>query len=668
MNIEEILVRMTFEEKAKFITGTDSMETFAIERLGIPAIRMADGPHGVRLTPKENCTHFPNMCSLANTWDKEAAYLYGQTLGDECINHGINMILAPGINLKRHILNGRNFEYISEDPYLTGELCASYVNGVQDKGVGTSVKHYAANNQEEHRLYTSVEADERTLREMYIRAFEIAVRKSNPASIMCAYNKVNGVWCSENRYLLKEVLKDDIGYEGVVVSDWGAVQNAARSFHAGLDLQMPKNADIVEQLRAGIENGLVTMEDIDEAVRRMLKLVGKYADNNNTCDYDRDKQHKIARQLAADGTVLLKNENNVLPLTNEKYKKIAVVGDYAIEPLIAGQGSAEVFQSKEYTDSPHEELRKLLPKTEFKYLEYYSKSKYSDVMLWPKCGQFYEDIKDCDLVIFFAGSMLSEDTENFDRRSAAVNQNFEIFMRTAIQWGKKCVCVLQNGGALILGKWIKACDGIVDMFLGGEAAGGGVADILCGVVNPSAKLAETFPLKMREDLEYPGNEMYVEYKERLDVGYRYYDKHPEEILYPFGFGLSYTQFEYSNLVVDGENLKISVDVKNVGGVSGKEVVQLYIGKRNPAVVRPVKELCGFEKVSLCAGETKRVEFKLTEKELSYFSAVYHKWIAEDGVYDVYAGASSRDIRLKGSFVYKGNMPYTVQQTGDAMIG
>ena len=667
MNIEQILSRMTFEEKARFITGTDSMTTFPIERLGIPALRMADGPHGVRLTPKENCTHFPNMCTLANTWDKDIAHLYGSALGDECINNDINVLLAPGINLKRHILNGRNFEYISEDPYLTGELCASYVNGIQEKGVGASVKHYAANNQEENRLTASAEVDERTLREMYIRGFEIAVEKSNPASIMCAYNKVNGVWCSENEYLLKEVLKEDLGYEGVVVSDWGAVQNAARSFHAGLDLQMPRNADIVEQLKKGVEDGTVTMQDIDEAVRRMLKLVDKYANNEKTCEYNRDNQHKIARRIAADGTVLLKNNNNVLPLTSNKYKKIAVIGDYAKEPLIAGQGSAEVFQSEEYTDCPYDELQKLLPETEFKYFEYYSKSKFSDVMLWPKCGQFYEDIKDSDLVIFFAGSMLSEDTENFDRRTAVVNQNFEIFMRTAIQWGKKCVCVLQNGGALILGKWIKACDAIVDMYLCGEAAGG-VADVLCGVVNPSGKLSETFPTKLRDDLEYPGTEMFVEYKERFDVGYRYYDKHPDEILYPFGYGLSYTEFEYSNLVVDGDELKISLDVKNIGEIAGKEVVQLYIGKRNATVVRPIKELRGFEKVEIKAGDTKTVEFKLTEKDLAYFSAVYHKWIAEDGVYDVYVGASSQDIRLKGSFVFKGNMPYTVQQTGDAMIG
>ncbi len=668
MNIEKIISEMTFEEKAKFITGTNSMDTYAIERLGIPAITMADGPHGVRLSPEKNCTHFPNLCTVANTWSRETTFLLGSAIADDCKKHGVHLILGPGINLKRHILNGRNFEYFSEDPYLTGELTASYVNGVQDKGVGTCVKHYAVNNQEMHRLYESAEVDERTLREMYIRGFEIAVEKSNPSSIMCAYNKVNGVWCSENVNLLREILKDDIGFEGVVISDWGAVQNAARAFGAGLDLQMPCNPNIVEELKKGIEDGRLTMADIDEAVRRMLKLVQKHMNLPECSTYDRDRQHEIAKQIAADGTVLLKNENGVLPITKDKYKSIAVIGDYATEPLIAGQGSAEVNQSAEYTDSPLEELKKRLPETEFKYIECYSKSRFSTEMLWPKCGQFASDIAECDLCIFFAGSMLSEDTENLDRRSAAINENVEIFVRTAIQCGKKVIVVLQNGGALVLGKWIKASDAIVDMYLAGEAAGSAIADVLCGIVNPSGKLSETFPTKVRSDLEYPGNEMYIEYKERFDVGYRYYDKHPDEILYPFGHGLSYTAFEYSNLEIDSEKLIIKCDIKNVGEFDGAEVVQLYIGDRTSTVVRPIKELKGFEKVFLKAGEVKTIEFKLSEKDLSYFSAVYHKWVLENGIYDIYIGASSRDIRLMKSIDVQKDMLYSMQQTRDAMIG
>ena len=668
MDIEKILSEMTFEEKVHLITGTNSMDTYAIERLGVPALTMADGPHGVRLSKEKNCTHFPNLCNIGNSWSRDTAYLTGSAIADECRKNGIQIILGPGINLKRHILNGRNFEYFSEDPYLTGELTAAYVNGVQDKGVGTCVKHYAANNQEMHRLYESVEIDERTLREMYIRGFEIAVEKSNPSSIMCAYNKVNGVWCSENPNLLREILKQDIGFEGVVISDWGAVQDAARAFGAGLDLQMPCNSNIEEELRVGIEKGYLTMDDVDEAVRRMLILVQKHAHNGGCEDYDRNRQHEIAKKIAADGMVLLKNDDSVLPLEKGKYKKIAVVGEYAVNPLIAGQGSAEVNQHEEYTDNPLEELKKRLPETDFKYIECYSKVRFPQEMLWPKCGQFAEDIADCDLCIFFAGSMVSEDTENFDRRSAAINENVEIFIRTALQCGKKTVVVLQNGGALVLGKYIKESHAIVDMYLAGEAAGSAVADVLCGIVNPCGKLSETFPTRVRGDLEYPGNEMYVEYKERFDVGYRYYDKHPEEILYPFGHGLSYTSFEYSNLMVDDESLMVTVDIQNTGKYDGAEVVQLYIGDRTSTVVRPIKELCGFEKVFLKAGEKKTVCFELCEKSFAYFSAVFHKWTFENGVYDIYVGASSRDIRLVKSIKLERDMLYSMQQTRDAMIG
>lgn len=668
MNVEKILSEMTFEEKARFLTGVGSANTYPLERFGVPSIVLNDGPHGVRLSPEDNCTHFPNICNLANSWSRETAYAFGSALADECMEHGVVAIMGPGINMKRHILCGRNFEYFSEDPYLTGELTASYVNGLQEKGVSACVKHFAVNNQEENRLSQSAEIDERTMREIYVRAFEIAIEKSNPASVMCAYNKINGVWCSENPQLLKELLKGELGYEGMVVSDWGAVQNAPRAFHSGLDLQMPENPNIVSQLRYGLDNGMIEMSDIDEAVRRLLTFVINHSKTTPTEKYDRDKQHEIARKIAADGMVLLKNDNDTLPITSEKYKKIAVVGDYAVEALIAGQGSAEVYQSAEYTDSPLEELKKRLPETEFTYVEAYKKKEFSDIMLWPTCASFYEKIEDSDLVVFFAGSMVSEDTENFDRRTARLNQNFEMFMRCAKDHGKKVVLVLQNGGALILGKYALSCDAICDMYLAGEGAGGAVADVLCGIVNPCGKLSETFPKIERRDLEYPGNGMYIEYKERFDIGYRYYDKHPEEIVFPFGHGLSYTSFEYSNICVDPEKLTVSFDLKNVGKCDGAEVVQLYIGDREATVVRPVKELRGFEKVYLKAGESKRVVFNLCEKDLAYYNVVFHKWIAEDGIFDVYVGSSSRDIRLHTDFEYTGNMPYSLKQMSDAMMG
>ena len=665
MNIEKTINEMTFPEKARLLAGC-GMVTCRIDRLGISDVRFADGPHGVRCEREKNRTHFPSLCLLGSTFSKATARRMGEALADECIEEGIDCLLGPGINIKRHILCGRNFEYLSEDPVISGELSAEYINGLQSKGVSACLKHYAANNQEENRLDVSAEIDERVLREIYLRGFEIANEKSSPESIMCSYNKINGVWASENMHLLHDILKNEWGYSGVMLSDWGAVQDISRAVHAGLDLQMPANSKIVDELTSGVENGTVTMDEINDAVRRVLTFVSR--ERPKGCNYDRDRQHRIAREIAADGIVLLKNDDRTLPITAEKYKKIAVVGEYAVHPLIAGQGSAEVLQSEDYTDSPIEELKAKLPGVEFKYVEMYKTDSYSHKMLWPESAGFKREIEDCDLVVFFAGSMVSEDTENFDRRSALINQNFEMFMKNAQQMGKRCVSVLQNGGALIFGKWLKSSDAILECWLGGEAAGGAAADVLTGDVNPSGKLAETFPKSMRTDLEYPGGDYVIEYRERFDVGYRYYDKHPEEILYPFGHGLSYTEFEYNDLEIDADNLRISFMLKNVGECDGAEAWQLYIGDPNSTVVRSVKELRAFDKVFLKAGEERCIDVALTVRDLSYFNTSLGEWVAECGRYDVYVGTSSRDIRLLKSFIYDSKMPYSMKAMTEPMIG
>ncbi len=665
--IEKILSELTFEEKTKLICGAPmpNMGTIPIPHLGIEPVAFADGPHGVRADAEKNCTHFPNLCLLGSTWSVETARKMGEALADDCIHHGIGTLLGPGINIKRHILCGRNFEYLSEDPVLAGELAAGYISGVQSKGVATSLKHFAMNNQEEHREYISVETDERTMREIYLKPFEIAVKKSEPDTVMCSYNKIGGVWASENRRLLTEILKEDWGYEGVVVSDWGAVHDAPRAFAAGLDMRQPYTSANTADVQAGLDLGTVTMEDIDRAVRRVLRFVLR--EKPALIPYDRDRQHEIAKEIAADGTVLLKNSGAVLPLTAEKYKKIAVVGEYADKPLVSGQGSAEVLQRAEYTDSPLAELKKRLPGVEIAYFEAYRKDSFSAEMLWPKTGALVQAVADADLVLFFMGSMVSEDTEKFDRRTALLNQNFELFLQAVQRAGKKTAVVLQNGGALIFGEPLKKADAVAEMWLGGEAAGGAIADVLTGIVNPSGKLSETFPTCMRRDLEYPGNGMFIEYKERLDVGYRYYDKHPEEILYPFGHGLSYTEFAYDNLTVS-DDLTVSFTLTNTGACDGAEVVQLYVGDPICTVPRPIKELKKFEKVFLKAGESRTVSFKLTADDLSYYNTTLHDWVAENGRYDVYVGASSRDIRLTGAFMYNGDMPYTMTQLGESMMG
>lgn len=668
--IKELILKMTFEEKALILTGgVKDMATADFENHSIPYRQMADGPHGVRSLRENNCTAFPNLCLLAATWDKNMAEKMGNGIAKDCITHDVDMILGPGANIKRTPLCGRNFEYFSEDPILSGEMAGSYIKGVEDYGVGTSLKHFAANNQEKNRQTISVEVDERTLREIYLKSFEIAVKKGNPSSVMCSYNKINSVWAAENKFILDEVLKKEWNYDGFVVSDWGAVQDISRSVHAGLDLQMARNEDIVAQLKDGVEKGKVTIEEIDEAVKRVLNFVLK--ENKKEIDYNRDEQHKLAQEIASEGIVLLKNDNDVLPLTSKKYKKIAVVGEFATSPLVTGQGSAEVLNLPEYTDSPLEELKKALPECELTYIETYKKSELPKNMLWPfMYEEFIPSLKNFDVVVLFAGSMESEDTEKFDRNTINLNPNYQLFIDALIEENKKAVVVLQSGSALALGEWNNGVDGIVQMYLGGEGSGKAVSDILTGNVNPSGKLPETFPKAVRTDMDYPGDGVKVEYNEKWKVGYRYYDLHTDEIVYPFGHGLSYTQFSYSDLKIlkDKDDFKVSVKVKNVGECDGKEVVQLYVGDEVSTVSKPVKELKKFEKISLKKGEEKEISFVLTDEELAYYNVTLHNWVVENGKYNVFVGSSSQDIRLTSSFVYENDMPYTMIQTGKDMIG
>ena len=396
MDIKTILNELTLEEKAALLTGATSMTSGEVQRLQVKAKRFADGPHGVRTTPEDKCTLFPNLCCVGATWDTDLVYKLGQALGDECIEHGIDMLLAPGINIKRTPLCGRNFEYFSEDPVIAGELGAAYINGVQSRGVGTSLKHYALNNQEIGRNTVSVEIDLRVMREIYLKGFEIAVKKANPTSVMCSYNKVFSVWVSENKHLLTDILKKEWGYNGFVVSDWGAVQDICRCVCAGLDLQMPRNNNIVEQIKEGLAKGKVSMEAIDGAVMAMLRFLATDTPKP-VAPFDRKAQHTLARNVAADGIVLLENRNNALPLTAKKYKKIAVMGEYAVAPLISGQGAAEVYSGEENIDNPLEELKKALGArqtvkynpTTYNFGVIFKRNIYIIVIIYIKFSEFY---------------------------------------------------------------------------------------------------------------------------------------------------------------------------------------------------------------------------------------------------------------------------------------
>lgn len=666
MEIKELLQKLTVREKASLLTGDAGMLTHAIEHLGIPAKNLADGPHGIRHDKEENCTSFPNLCSAAATFDTELLYEMGEALGSDCVEHDVDMLLGPGINIKRYANCGRNFEYFSEDPVLAGELAAAYINGLQSLGVAASLKHYALNNQEKDRLNVSVEADERTIREIYLKCFEIAVKKSQPKSVMCSYNKYQSIWCSENKYLLSDILKDEWGFKGFVVSDWGAVQNAGRAIAAGLDLQMPNNWIMADELEKALADGTLSEERLDDAVTRFLSFA--LSEKSKSPKYDRDKRHDIARRVAAAGTVLLKNDG-VLPLNSEKYKKIAVVGEYGDNALSYGQGSAEVYPHDEYIENPLGELKKALPESEFIYLKTYEKRSFSDVMLWPTVGTFNETIKDCDVVLMFVGAMESEDTENFDRRTLAINPNQEMFVNAAINLGKKVVVICQSGSAMVFGRWRNQANAILQMWLGGEAAGGAIADILTGKINPSGRLPETFPKKERSDLD-TGNGLVVRYSEGFEVGYRYYDSHPEEVVFPFGHGLSFTDFEYKNASLQkiGDDLVVSFSLKNAGSVDGAEVVQLYAAKPLSCVSRVPKELKAFKKVFLHAGEEKEVSITLPCSDLAYYNPVLRDWVVENGEYLLYIAASSQDIRLSLSFNADNEMPYTTKQISEGMIG
>jgi len=670
MNLDAIIKELTLEEKAALLTGATSMTTGEVEKLKLKAKRFADGPHGVRTTPEDKCTAFPNLCCVGATWDRKLVYQLGQALGDECIEHGIDMLLAPGINIKRTPLCGRNFEYFSEDPLISGEMGAAFINGLQSRGVGASLKHYALNNQEVGRNTVSVEIDLRVMREIYLKGFEIAVKKAKPQSVMCSYNKVFSVWASENKYLLTDILKKEWGYKGFVVSDWGAVQDICRCLCAGLDLQMPRNENLLEQVTKGLQDGRISMEVIDGAVKAMLRFL--YIDKAKpTKPFNRAEQHKLARKIAADGIVLLENRNNALPLTSKKYKKIAVMGEYAVSPLISGQGAAEVYPGEENIDIPLEELRKALgDEVELTYLEAFKRGELPSKMIWPQRGVWEAFVKDADAVVIFAGSMESEDTEQFDRLTTNMNPNIEYVIDRVCKFNPNVIVVLQSGGALIPGPWRKKANALVQMWLGGESAGGAIADVLTGKVNPSGRLTETFALTQRTDLEYPGDGNKVRYSEGFDIGYRYYDKHPEQVAYPFGFGRSYTSFAYSDFSAkrNGNQLELSVTVSNTGNSDGSEVIQIYVAKEESMVTRATKDLKAFEKVFVKAGQSARVTIQLDIQELAYYNVMLNQWIVEPGEYEIMFAVSARDILHSKYIQIDDPVPYSMKVTGTTMIG
>jgi len=658
-DIKKLISQMTLEEKASLCSGLDLWHLKGVERLGIPSIMVSDGPHGLR---KQNAEHielktsvpatcFPTAVGLASSWNRELVEKVGAAIGEECQAEGVSVLLGPGANIKRSPLCGRNFEYFSEDPYLSSEMAASHIKGVQSQGVGTSLKHFAANNQEHRRMSVDAVIDERTLREIYLASFEGAVKKGKPWTVMCSYNRVNGEYASENKYLLTDILRDEWGFDGVVVSDWGAVNERVKALEAGLDLEMPSSFGIRDQqIVQAVKEGKLSEEVLDRAVERILNLIFKAVDGRKeNATYDKEAHHQLAREVARECMVLLKNEDKILPL--KRQGTIAVIGEFARKPRYQGGGSSHVNPTK--LDDIYEEIKKSAGNSvNVLYAKGYRLDKDEvDEGLLEEAKQV---AMNADVAVIFAGLPEHYESEGYDRQHMRMPESHCALIEGVAEVQPNVVVVLSNGSPVEM-PWIDKVKGLLEAYLGGQALGGAIADLLFGDANPSGRLAETFPKKLSDNpsyLNFPGEGDRVEYREGIFVGYRYYDKKGIEPLFPFGYGLSYTTFEYSDLniskkeILDTETVTVSVKVKNTGDRAGKEVVQLYVRDVESSVIRPEKELKGFEKVELQPGEEKVVTFELDKRAFAYYNVDIKDWHVESGEFEIMIGKSSRDIVLK----------------------
>ncbi len=644
---------MTLEEKAGMCSGLDFWHTKSVERLGIPAVMVSDGPHGLRKQAEE-ADHlgvnesivsvcFPAACATACSFDRELMKEMGTVLGKECQAEQVSVLLGPAVNIKRSPLCGRNFEYLSEDPYLAGELAASYINGVQSQKVGTSIKHFAANNQEHERMSGSSEIDERTLREIYLPAFETAVKKAQPWTVMCSYNKLNGVFASENKWLLNDVLKEEWGFEGYVMSDWGAVSDRVAGIIAGLELEMPgSNGTNDQKIVEAIKNGSLEEYILNQAVECILKVVYQYVEHARTEVFDRDADHKKAVEIAKQCLVLLKNDG-ILPL-KEQEEGIAFIGGFAKTPRFQGGGSSHInsYQVK----STVEEAARFGKIT---YAEGFSATE--DVVNPALFEEAVGVAKKANKVVVFAGLPDSFESEGYDRSHMKLPNCQNQLIEEILKVQKNVIVVLHNGSPVEL-PWEPKVSGILEAYLGGEGVAEAIVDILYGKANPCGKLAESFPYRLADNpsyLNFPGTGKKVHYAEGVFVGYRYYDTKELEVQYPFGYGLSYTNFEISNVTIDKKEMSdtqtliVSADVKNTGSMAGKEVVQVYVRDHTGAAIRPDKELKGFEAVWLQPGETKTVRIELNKRSFAWYNEQIGEWYTATGEYSVLLGNSSRNI-------------------------
>ncbi len=657
---------LTTEEKASLTSGKSFWESKGIDRVGIPSIYLTDGPHGVR-KQREGGDHlgigdsipatcFPPAVALGSIWDPQLLERVGNALGDEAKAEGVGVLLGPGINIKRSPLCGRNFEYLSEDPILSGRLGAALVDGLQARGVGASLKHFAANNQETDRMRVSADIDERPLREIYLRGFQHIVEHSQPWTVMCSYNKVNGVYASENAWLLTSVLRHEWGFEGLVVSDWGAVNNRVNALAAGLDLEMPSSSGVTDaQLVAAVASGELDEAVLDTGANRVIDLVEKVLDGADaSADYDRDAHHALAREVAGRSLVLLTNDG-ILPIDPTAGAKVAVIGEFARTPRYQGAGSSQIVPTR--LDNALDELRALAGSSDVSFAPGYTLGGADDAGL---VDEAVAVAAAADVVVVFVGLQAEDESEGFDRDHLELPTAQTALIEAVLAANPRVAVVLSNGGVVRLSGWAGRASAIIEGWLLGQAGGGAVADVLFGVVNPSGRLAETIPVRLEDTpafLDFPGEAGHVRYGEGLFVGYRYYDRRDAAVDFAFGHGLSYTTFEYSGVTaVQSEvGLEVTFTIANTGSRDGREVAQVYVGVPGSAAVRPVRELKGFASVEVAAGASREVTILIPSEDLAYFDSASAAWTVESGDYTVTLGASSRDLRAE----------VVVSVTGDA---
>lgn len=648
MDIKKIVSSMTLEEKIAYCTGKDFWHTKDIKRLDVPSIMVSDGPNGLRCQKDEAdmlgvnvslpATCFPSSVTAAQTWDIELIEKQGKAIGKEAKKENVSVVLGPGCNIKRNPLGGRNFEYYSEDPILAGEIAASWIQGVEKEGVGASLKHFAANSQEYKRLISDSIMDERTLREIYLSAFERAVKKGNPSTVMCSYNKINGVYSSDNKYLLTDILRKEWGWNGCVITDWGALHDRIEAYKAGCDLSMPGGSKYMEDatLKA-VKEGRLSEKRIDETVERILSLVEKSGKTEKE-EVDWNEHHRVALKIAEKGAVLLKNEDKILPLKEDE--DIALFGFMAGKMRYQGTGSSHIN-----------------PKNLIEPIEFFRDKPWiagvDENGNFDECAikEITEEAKKHRVIIAFVGLPESYESEAFDRDTMKMPSGYLKLLEVLTEANPNTVAVLFSGSVVDM-SWENSVKAILYMGLPGEAGGEALYNLIYGKAVPGGKLAETWPLKYSD---VPSSDSWgkvnAEYREGIYVGYRYYDKAKMKVRYPFGYGLSYTEFEYSNLIVEGR--KVSLTVKNVGEYDGDEVVELYIKNPEKNGYRSLRELRGFSRVRLNRGEEKRVSFTITDRDFSIYDG---GWRVIGGDYTIEIGSSSRDIRLSALIHIEGDEP------------